>query len=573
MPTPESETSPNGVHASRRRLLDLIEFDQEAGSITFAGRRMLMLHADVFSALRRDLVHRLGMDIARRVITQMGYTAGVLDAQLVKQMRSGLDPLQGFMLGPEIFAIEGFGPIDVLRIELGQTAAEHSSEFTWENSPEADMHIEAYGLGDAPACWMEVGYASGFVSAFFDKPIIVHEIECRAMGHAECKNISEVVDTDEEARAALGLLPGTNLRDLALSARGSSLETTQRPLARAGSGKISAVGTSVPFLQTLDQINRVASTNATVLLLGESGVGKSLLAREVHKASKRSEGLFVEVNCAAIPEQLLEAELFGVEAGAFTGAIKSRGGRFQIADGGTLFLDEIALLPLTAQGKLLRVLQSGEFEKLGSNTTNRVDVRVVAATNSDLRKAVEDGVFREDLYYRIAVFPIEIPPLRARKDDIPDLLKQCLTKFATRHERKVSGLTKSALKAIYDYDWPGNIREFENVLERALILVPNGELIDVPELSGSGVLPYPGQEEANQLASYQQTGSPPASPTLMSHIADVLDLNATWSEVEQALISAAMTRAGGNVSRAAAALGLTRPQLAYRLKSLPASLD
>ncbi len=220
--------------------------------------------------------------------------------------------------------------------------------------------------------------------------------------------------------------------------------------------------------EVLTLVRRVAQTRATVLLLGESGTGKTLTARLIHELSPRREGPFVKVDCAALPENLLEAELFGYERGAFTGAERSKPGRLELADGGTVFLDEIGELPFTLQGKLLRFIQEREFERLGGRRTLRVDVRIIAATNRDLATLVEEGRFREDLYFRLQVFPIKLPPLRDRKEDIPGLIEFFLRKLEKDYQRRLN-LTPEALELLLKYHWPGNIRELENLLERLLI--------------------------------------------------------------------------------------------------------
>jgi formate hydrogenlyase transcriptional activator len=216
-----------------------------------------------------------------------------------------------------------------------------------------------------------------------------------------------------------------------------------------------------------------------VLVLGETGTGKELIARAIHGASGRRERTFVKVNCAAIPTGLLESELFGHERGAFTGAIAQRIGRFELADGGTLFLDEVGDLPLELQPKLLRVLQEHEFERVGGVRTHRVDVRVIAATNRDLATAVADGKFRSDLYYRLDVFPITLPPLRDRRDDIPDLVRHSVQRFARQLNKRIETIPADAMAALTAYDWPGNVRELENAIERAVI-VTTGSALQIP---------------------------------------------------------------------------------------------
>ena len=236
------------------------------------------------------------------------------------------------------------------------------------------------------------------------------------------------------------------------------------------------VGRSPAMRRVLRQVEQVAGTDATVLLLGETGTGKELVARSVHGRSRRKDRPLVKVNCATLPATLIESELFGHEKGAFTGALTRRVGRFELADGGTIFLDEIGDLPLELQAKLLRVLQEGEFERLGSASTLKVDVRVIAATNRDLRKAIADGSFRPDLYYRLRVFPIEVPPLRERRDDIPLLAWYFVTKHQGRLGKTIDKIPKSLMDALMTYGWPGNVRELENLIERALILSPGPTL-------------------------------------------------------------------------------------------------
>jgi PAS domain S-box-containing protein len=242
------------------------------------------------------------------------------------------------------------------------------------------------------------------------------------------------------------------------------------------------IGASSGLLRVLENVRRVAPTDATVLICGETGTGKELIARAIHSAGRRADRPFIKLNCAALPAGLVESELFGHEKGAFSGAVQRREGRFELANGGTIFLDEIGELPLDVQAKLLRVLQEQEFERVGSSKTIKVDVRVVAATNRDLRKSVRDGEFREDLYYRLAVFPVDLPPLRARAEDIPLLVQFFVQKYATRVGRRVEGVDPDTLMALARYPWPGNIRELENLIERGLILNSSPLLRIPPEM-------------------------------------------------------------------------------------------
>jgi transcriptional regulator with GAF, ATPase, and Fis domain len=244
--------------------------------------------------------------------------------------------------------------------------------------------------------------------------------------------------------------------------------------ALVGAGGV--VGQSAPWLKALSDVQEVAATDATVLILGETGTGKEVIARSIHRASRRHNKPLIKVNCAAIPATLIESELFGHEAGAFTGATKKRDGRFAMAHGGTIFLDEVGELPMDLQSKLLRVLQEGEFEPVGSSQTRKVDVRVLAATNRDLQRAIGEGKFREDLYYRLNVFPIELPPLRERRGDIGVLAAAFAEKFAKSMGRPIEPLSADCIRRLEAYRWPGNVRELQNIIERAVITARDRKL-------------------------------------------------------------------------------------------------
>lgn len=263
------------------------------------------------------------------------------------------------------------------------------------------------------------------------------------------------------------------------------------------------VGSSSALKRALRKAEKVAPTDSTVLLQGETGTGKELLARAIHDLSPRSDRPLIKVNCGAIPAELVESELFGHEKGAFTGATHRREGRFELADGGTLFLDEVAELPLRTQVKLLRVLQEGEFERVGSSKTIPVDVRIIAATNRRLEDEMAAGHFRVDLYYRLSVFPIELPPLRERREDIPDLVTFFLESFGRKKGKELQGVTQESMERLKRYDWPGNVRELRNVLERAAIL-SSGPVIKIDEELGSPASSQDGSLENQTLEQIQR---------------------------------------------------------------------
>ena len=317
-------------------------------------------------------------------------------------------------------------------------------------------------------------------------------------------------------------------------------------------------------------IEQVADTEATVLILGESGTGKEVVARKLHYHSKRRGRPFVPVNCGAIPGDLLESELFGHEKGAFTGAITARQGRFELAEGGTLFLDEIGDMSLHMQVKLLRVLQERTFERVGSNKTVHCNVRIIAATHRNLEKAIKEGDFREDLYYRLNVFPIEVPPLRERVEDIPVLVNDLILRI--EHEKRGSvRLTPAAVTALSNYRWPGNVRELANLIERLAILYPYGvvDVADLPEKFRVGItLPMPeiaAKEEALPVVS--MPGDQPNTVSSMPRLpADGIDLKVHLANMEQSLIRQALEESNGVVAHAAKKLNMRRTTLVEKLR-------
>ena len=304
------------------------------------------------------------------------------------------------------------------------------------------------------------------------------------------------------------------------------------------------VAQSPKMQEVLATVERVAPTNSTVLLGGETGVGKDLIARAIHQKSRRASGPFIKINSTAIPENLLESELFGYEKGAFTGATASKPGKFELADKGTLFLDEIGDVPSAIQVKLLRVLQEREFERLGGTRTVKVDVRLVAATNRDLRAALEEGTFREDLYYRLNVVPIDIAPLRERKEDIPGLVHLFISRFSADSDKPVADITPEAMRILVNYHWPGNVRELQNILERACALA-KGTILDASDV--------------------HIDSRPARAADSVNHF---LPEGMTLEQWEDEMIQEALKRSNGNKSQAARLLGLSRNALRYRLSKI-----
>jgi two-component system response regulator AtoC len=335
-------------------------------------------------------------------------------------------------------------------------------------------------------------------------------------------------------------------------------------------GRFRLVGDSPAIRQVYAIIEKVANTPSTVLIMGESGTGKELIARALHENSSRHDGPFIKINCAAIPKTLMESELFGYEKGAFTGAVGAKPGRFELAHGGTLFLDEIGEIPVEMQVKLLRVLQESEFERVGGIKTIKVDVRLVTATNRDLAAELTTGGFREDLYYRLNVVPIHLPPLRERHEDIPLLVSHFITKFNDRLRKEITHIEPVAVERLVSYNWPGNIRELENVIERTMLFC-EGSVIRVANLP-SELLGGPEERAAAREPSPSQSNLPAVSiptPPQSEAVGSLKEaVKAETERVERELIQRALDETGGNVTQAARRLKISRKSLQTKMKEL-----
>ncbi|MCP3142007.1 sigma-54-dependent transcriptional regulator [Pyxidicoccus xibeiensis] len=336
-------------------------------------------------------------------------------------------------------------------------------------------------------------------------------------------------------------------------------ESARRSVRPDLKARAAIIGDSPQIQEVYKIIDKVADTPSTVLITGESGTGKELIATALHGASSRRDKPFIKINCAAIPSTLLESELFGYERGAFTGAVTSKPGRFELADEGTLFLDELGEIPVDMQVKLLRALQEGEFERVGGIKTTRVDVRLVAATNRDLQAEIEAGRFRKDLYYRLAVVPITLPALRERRSDVPMLARHFLEKYNKRLNKKIEGIADDAMVILQGYAWPGNIRELENLIERVLLFA-DGPLITVKDL------PEQVRQGAGAQAGATQSPSTPGMEVPVGEVGlkDIVRMKA--AELERDLIMKKLEETGGNVTRAARLLQISRKSLQTKMK-------
>jgi transcriptional regulator with PAS, ATPase and Fis domain len=549
-------------------LISQIKFDYPEGKIWLNEQRMLLIHSSVMGSLRKELITTLGVERARGFLMRFGYQSGMKDAELAHKLRPEMSTAEAFMVGPQLHGLKGMVKAVPECLEFDTKAGKFYSEFNWYGSFESEIHIADFGVADQPICWLLLGYASGFSSYFIGRKIIFKETLCKGKGDSHCHIVGKLAeDWDDQEELERQLLPDHIIEEL--FALRYEISTLRESIADfSGSNEdylVNSVGQSEAFKQVCHLIQRASDSTVTVLLQGETGVGKEVVAKGLHLSSERAEKPFIAVNCACIPPDLIEAELFGVRKGAYTGATESREGKFERADGGTIFLDEVIELSPRAQATLLRVLQEGEMERVGDNRTRKINVRVVAATNENLSEAVTQGRFRADLFYRLNVFPVLIPPLRDRVEDIPLLIEHFLEKYHSLYNKKTTGVSDRAMQALTSYKWPGNIRELENMIERGIILTDNNQSIDMKSFFPS--LTEPSHPLHITSATGEVCSSKPSPVTTEGDMVEQLlanDLN--LDELESQLLQQAMTKTDGNIAKAARLLGITRPQMAYRLK-------
>lgn len=545
--------------ASAASLRHLLRFRQSEGQIWLGEHRMVLLHAEYLRGLREELVSTLGRARAHALLFRMGFASGKADAALVRSLLPdlGLDELM--QLGPEMHGLEGLVVGSVESVSYDLAAGRYDAHASWQSSWESEAQLERFGEAPEPSCHSQTGYASGYVSALMGFQVVFKEVACLSCGAGRCQIVGRAAREWGEDDPWVRLLEPDNLSSEIVELREQVARLEQRLVITRSQGDL--IGASKRFKETLALLERAAPKTITVLLLGETGVGKEAFARWLHANSSRADKPFVAVNCGALPEDLVESELFGVEAGAFTGAKVARPGRFERANGGTIFLDELGELSAAAQVKLLRALQEGEIERLGSTAAKKIDVRVVAATNVNLAEAVATKQFRADLFYRLNSFPVTIAPLRDRRADILPLAESFLSRAQRRHDTHVTGLSGMAVRALIEYDWPGNVRELENLIERSLLLTDDGDEIGVEHLG----LPASGETIETIVGAdghLRQDGDGDGDwiDTSLREIGSI-------DGVERALIERALQRTGGNISAAARILDISRAALDYRIRT------
>lgn len=535
-------------------LASKLQFSPEMGRIWRDGERCVLLSSAALTSWRGRLVAELGMEAAGTFFWEIGFAEGARCAIGAKRLRPDREFFDAFAVGPQAHALTGFGWTQIERLESDLAQGHFEGRFLVHDSIEAAIHLAAQGRSIEAVCWMQTGFASGFASTFAGQPIIMRELECAGRGDAACllhaKPQSDWQQLDELEKAS----PPLNLREIEIY-----------------TGDL-VIGVSAGFLAAKAVIERTAASDVTLLFMGETGVGKEVFAKLAHRLSGRSSEPFVALNCAAIPEGLIEAELFGVAKGAYTGAVVARPGRFELADRGTLFLDEIASLSPLAQSKILRAIQEGEFERVGDTRTTKVDIRLIAASNVDLNEAVKAGAFRADLFYRISTLPIRVPPLRQRREDIPVLLEHFRRHYVKRFGRSVEGFTARAINALLVYDFPGNVRELERMVERAVLLADEGRAIDLrhlfTEFENVDLKPAMGMTSDGKITTLASQSD--RSELARQVLELIVDNRGSLLEMEGLVIREALASSAGNVAHAARILGFTRRQLASRLQKLTA---
>jgi two-component system, NtrC family, response regulator HydG len=471
---------------------ELLELDPDGGVIRFAGQRALLLDAVAMGLLRKYLVENFGITAARTVLTQFGFAHGWRMAEAMRAEFPWESDDEWRSAGTRIHALEG-----LFRVEPGGSGPLSPTGSMVVASYEAEQHLLHFGRSDVPVCWTICGLTSGYLSRIAGKDTYVLEDGCAGKGDAACRLFARSREEWGGERAEeLHFFEPSRLEeclDVSLQRVTKTLQAAERKLhrhrralvqvARDADEPLGIVTRSVAMRQLVELARRVAKVDSTVLITGESGSGKERIARLLHDESTRAAGPFIAINCGAITETLLESELFGHARGAFTGATQDRPGLFEAANSGTLLLDEVGEVSPAMQVKLLRALQEREIRRVGENRSRHVDVRVVAATNRDLAHGVAGGGFRQDLYYRLRVVELHVPPLRERRDDILPLARVLLADAALRMKRKITGLVPNAADQLLRYGWPGNVRELENAMERAVALASGGrvELEDLPE--------------------------------------------------------------------------------------------
>ncbi len=527
-------------------------FDISEGYIHVHGRRLVLHATHAFAQFRKDLIDMIGKERAHRMLTRFGFFWGQADAATMKRIFQWKDQLEWIKAGPKLHTMSGVGRVSVKSLDVDFDAKTFDMQVYLHNSCEAEEHLSIIGRSDQSACWKLAGYMSGYASYCLGKSVYFIEERCEARGDGYCVFVGRDADSwDERLKEHLPYFEAEDIKgsverltqELRRKTQELARHRQELGLMHEGHDPFFAEVKSAAYRRIMQLASRVAQFDSSVLITGETGVGKEVVARYIHRHSHRSKGPFVVVNCGALPETLLESELFGHKAGSFTGATRDRIGLVEQANHGTSFLDEIGDISQNTQLKILRVLQEKEITRVGEGEPLKIDVRVIAATNRDLPKAVAEEKFREDLLFRLRVIEIEVPPLRERTEDILPLARYLIDRLAKKLDIPKLRIDATSVDYIQAYHWPGNVRELDNALERASVLSQDGI-----------VLPENLPPEIIHAVSSHETAGDPLSRTLVN--------------VEQDHIRAVLKLTGGNRSKAAKALGISTSTLWRKLKEL-----
>jgi transcriptional regulator with PAS, ATPase and Fis domain len=509
------------------QLFEFVEFRPDQGTIYCKGERMLLTNANNYSILQKQLSRFMGEDDARKIQRRCGYSWGFNDyltAEMLFGKGCGTSP-EGRIIGPRFAALMGFMSSDPPQVEEGSEPTSFRIHQTYRDSLEAEEYILNFGCGESPACSLLVGYASGYCSAAFGIEIYYEEQRCKAQGYPCCDVIGQDVqrwgDEADRLRSEFGFvnseevaqtwreqrrLRAREIREHKTNRGIKAGQSTREDISRAQALELAKQEKYIvredAMLDVLEQALSVTHFNTPVLVHGETGSGKEFIVKLIHQQSARAKEELISLNCSALTETLLESELFGHVRGAFTGAVADRPGLFELASEGTLFLDEIGDMPLNFQAKLLRVLENGEVRRVGSSRVIHTNARILTATHHDLRAMVAAGTFRQDLYFRLNCFVLELPPLRVRRESIVAMTQYFLVETSKGVGKSVSSVTPEVMSLLLSYEWPGNVRELKHVIEHAVLVARNGvvQTCDLP-----AEITHPVQVQENTKLQKPQT--------------------------------------------------------------------
>ena len=481
------------MKTSQLDLRELLAFKPHGGTMSFLGRRMYLMDMSSHGLLRNEIIETVGNDLSRTIITRSGFIRGwLLAEQLKRQLPDVWAEAKQGVLGPMVCSMFGFGEV----LSSHRTDGRHGDplvETYFIGSYEAEQQLKINGQADQVVCWEQVGFASGYVSHVQQSTVYFIESECQGKGDCHCHLIGNYLEEwGDELTPFLPFFNGITAENIQAEVDEILKDENHRPRYLKQENNFPAdtpffsnsyPTNSYPMQKLINMALNVADVPTSILVTGESGVGKEKLVEFIHKHSNRSDKPLLAINCGALAESLLDSELFGHVKGAFTGAESQKIGLIESADSGTLFLDEVAELSPMMQTKLLRVIQERQIRRVGDNSIKNVDVRIISATNKDLEEAVEKGEFRQDLYYRLNVIQLKIPPLRQRGEDILPLARHFLADFNQKFARGVTSFNYKTADLLLNYDWPGNIRQLANTIERAVVLSSGPQIMpeDLPE--------------------------------------------------------------------------------------------